>query len=69
MNHHACRYFCASRSGYQNLCQMTTQFKMRETMKCEGAATFADLEQYSAGLICLTGGEEGPLARGACTWR
>ena len=53
---------CASREGYQNLCQMITQFKMRETVKSEGAATREDLEQYAAGLICLTGGDEGPLA-------
>ncbi len=53
---------CASQVGYQNLCQLITRFKMRETTKAEGAATFEDLEEFSAGLICLTGGEEGPLA-------
>jgi error-prone DNA polymerase len=35
---------------------------MREATKTEGAATFDDLEEFSAGLICLTGGDEGPLA-------
>ncbi len=53
---------CASQVGYQNLCQLITRFKMRETTKAEGAATFDDLDEFSAGLICLTGGEEGPLA-------
>jgi error-prone DNA polymerase len=53
---------CTSRAGYQNLCQLITRFKMRETTKCEGAATLEDLEQYSAGLVCLTGGDEGPMA-------
>ena len=53
---------CSSRAGYQNLCQLITRFKMRETVKCEGAATLGDLQEYSGGLICLTGGEEGPLA-------
>jgi error-prone DNA polymerase len=53
---------CESRSGYQNLCQLTTQFKMRERTKCEGAATDQDLQQYAPGLVCLTGGDEGPLA-------
>src|ERR1700744_6124153 len=53
---------CASRSGYQNLCQLITRFKMRETTKAEGAATLEDLEEFSSGLICLTGGGEGPLA-------
>ncbi len=53
---------CASRQGYQNLCQMITRFKLRETGKHEGAAALSDMEQYAAGLICLTGGDEGPLA-------
>jgi len=53
---------CASRIGYQNLCQLITQFKMRESTKCDGAATFDDLGQYASGLVCLTGGDEGPLA-------
>jgi error-prone DNA polymerase len=53
---------CESRAGYQNLCQLITRFKMRERVKCEGAATFDDLQRYSAGLVCLTGGDEGPLA-------
>ena len=53
---------CESRIGYQNLCQLITRFKMREKTKCEGAATFDDLEQYALGLVCLTGGDEGPLA-------
>src|SRR5271155_2910945 len=44
---------CESREGYQNLCQLITQFKMRETTKSEGAATFHDLEQYASGLVCL----------------
>ena len=53
---------CASQTGYRNLCQLITRFKMREATKAEGAATLEDLEDFSAGLICLTGGEEGPLA-------
>ena len=28
---------CASQTGYQNLCQLITRFKMRETTKAEGA--------------------------------
>jgi len=32
---------------------------MREQSKGEGAATWADLQQYAPGLICLTGGDEG----------
>jgi error-prone DNA polymerase len=53
---------CASQVGYQNLCQLITRFKMREAIKAEGAATLEDLEEFSSGLICLTGGDEGPLA-------
>jgi error-prone DNA polymerase len=53
---------CASRVGYQNLCQLITRMKMREASKCEGAATVEDLEEFAGGLICLTGGDEGPLA-------
>src|SRR6516165_9947011 len=30
---------CASQTGYQNLCQLITRFKMRESTKTEGAAT------------------------------
>ena len=53
---------CESREGYQNLCQLITHFKMREPSKQEGHATCVDLEQYATGLVCLTGGDEGPLA-------
>jgi len=53
---------CESREGYQNLCRLITQFKMREKTKDEGAANFDDLQQYASGLVCLTGGNEGPLA-------
>ena len=53
---------CESGAGYQNLCQLITQFKMRESAKGDGAATIEDLQQYASGLVCLTGGDEGPLA-------
>jgi error-prone DNA polymerase len=53
---------CESRQGYQNLCQLITKFKMREAKKGNGAATFDDLSEYASGLVCLTGGDEGPLA-------
>jgi error-prone DNA polymerase len=53
---------CESREGYQNLCQMVTRFKLREREKCEGAARWEDLQEFSSGLVCLTGGDEGPLA-------
>lgn len=53
---------CETRQGYQNLCQLITRFKMRESTKQEGSAKLADMEEYGRGLICLTGGDEGPLA-------
>jgi len=53
---------CESQTGYQNLCQLVTKFKLREPAKSEGAATLLDLQQYASGLICLTGGDEGLLA-------
>jgi error-prone DNA polymerase len=48
--------------GYQNLCRLITRYKLREGTKAEGAATLADIEEHAEGLICLTGGDEGPLA-------
>jgi error-prone DNA polymerase len=53
---------CESRGGYQNLCQLITRFKMREPNKAEGAASLEDLREFHHGVVCLTGGEEGPLA-------
>jgi error-prone DNA polymerase len=51
-----------SAAGYQNLCRMITGYKLREGTKAEGSATLADIQEHSAGMICLTGGDEGPLA-------
>jgi error-prone DNA polymerase len=53
---------CETREGYQNLCQLITRFKMREITKQEGSAKISDLEEHASGLVCLTGGDEGPLA-------
>jgi len=52
---------CTSRMGYQNLCQLITRFKLRETPSAKVRLRLEDLEQYSPGLVCLTGGDEGPL--------
>ncbi len=51
-----------SATGYQNLCRLITRYKLREGTKAEGAATLADIGEHAEGLICLTGGDEGPLA-------
>jgi error-prone DNA polymerase len=53
---------CETREGYQNLCQLITRFKMREDTKQEGSAKLTDLAEYCKGLVCLTGGDEGPLS-------
>jgi error-prone DNA polymerase len=52
----------SSRVGYQNLCQLITRMKLRAERKEEGTALENELAQYAGGLICLTGGNEGPLA-------
>jgi error-prone DNA polymerase len=51
-----------SRTGYQNLCRLISAYKLRAGKKSEGAALFRDVEQHHEGLVCLTGGDEGPLA-------
>ena len=51
-----------TQTGYQNLCRLITRYKLREGCKAEGAALVADVEEFSEGLVCLTGGDEGPLA-------
>jgi error-prone DNA polymerase len=51
----------SSREGYTNLCRLITRMKLR-TAKGEGAVETGELEDFSGGLICLTGGDEGPLA-------
>jgi error-prone DNA polymerase len=51
----------SSRLGYQNLCRLITKMKLRAN-KGEGRVRARELEEYAAGLICLTGGHDGPLA-------
>jgi error-prone DNA polymerase len=50
-----------SREGYQNLCRLITKMKLRAP-KGKGDVSGAEVSACSRGLICLTGGEEGPLA-------
>ena len=49
-----------NRTGYQNLCRLLTESKLRAA---KGKATVSEeqLRRYSQGLVCLTGGEHGPL--------
>jgi len=50
-----------TRAGYQNLCRLITRMKMA-AHKGEGSVSANEVAEKSSGLICLTGGEEGPLA-------
>jgi error-prone DNA polymerase len=50
-----------SQEGYRNLCRLITRMKLR-ARKGEGHIESEELAELSSGLICLTGGEEGPLA-------
>ncbi len=52
----------ASRVGYQNLCRLITRMKLRVGRKEGACASRSDFIEHADGLICLTGGEEGPLA-------
>jgi error-prone DNA polymerase len=51
-----------TREGYQNLCRLLTRAKLRAP-KGKGAVTEDELALYSRGVICLTGGEHGPLTK------
>jgi error-prone DNA polymerase len=54
----------ATLEGYQNLCRIITNAKLRHGTKEEHVAIHSeeDFADKSAGLICLTGDEKGPLA-------
>src|SRR5579863_9377957 len=51
----------SSRLGYQNLCRLITKMKLRSA-KGKGAVREEELREHAAGLICLTGDDDGPLA-------
>jgi error-prone DNA polymerase len=51
----------SSRLGYQNLCRLITKMKLRAA-KGEGRVREEELQEHAAGLICLTGDDDGPLA-------
>jgi error-prone DNA polymerase len=51
----------SSAEGYKNLCRLLTRMKLRSE-KGKGAIRLEDAGEFSRGLICLTGGEEGLFA-------
>jgi error-prone DNA polymerase len=52
-----------TRQGYQSLCRLLSKIKLREECgnQHKAAATWEDVAEHAAGLVCLTGGDEGPL--------
>ncbi|HYJ85563.1 MAG TPA: error-prone DNA polymerase, partial [Pyrinomonadaceae bacterium] len=55
-----------NRTGYQNLCRLVTLMKLRVPKHAkpgECAVTPEELAAHAKGLICLTGGDDGPLAK------
>jgi error-prone DNA polymerase len=50
-----------TQKGYQNLCRLITRMKLRAA-KNEGCISAEEMAEHAAGLVCLTGGAEGPLA-------
>jgi error-prone DNA polymerase len=50
-----------SRAGYQNLCRLITRMKLR-AKKGEGHILGEEIRERGEGLLCMTGGREGPLA-------
>ena len=53
-----------SREGYQNLCMLITRAKLRDSAtKHHAPVRWAELPEFAAGLVALTGDEEGPVRR------
>jgi error-prone DNA polymerase len=50
-----------NRCGYQNLCRLLTRAHLRAP-KGESKIRWSELPEFAAGLVALTGDEEGPLA-------
>ena len=53
---------CASQTGYRNLSMLISSYKLAQRSKGDGIAPFRKVQQSAEGLVCLTGGDEGPLA-------
>jgi len=51
----------SSAEGYKNLCRLLTRMKLRAE-KGKGAIHLDEAKEFSAGLICLTGSDEGLFA-------
>ena len=53
---------CETQQGYQNLSMLISRYKLARKTKGDGVAGFRNVQEHAAGLVCLTGGDEGPLA-------
>ena len=53
---------CESQAGYRNLSMLISCYKLAQRTKGDGIATFRKVQEHAQGLVCLTGGDEGPLA-------
>ena len=53
---------CESQTGYRNLSLLISGYKLAQRTKGDGIASFRKVQQHAEGLVCLTGGDEGPLA-------
>ncbi len=51
-----------TRAGYQNLCRLITRAQLRAE-KNRSAVRWEELEEFSTGLVALTGDDEGPLVQ------
>jgi len=62
-----------SRTGYQNLCRLVTLMKIARAETCKAGGVCGsspdELAEYAEGLVCLTGGHDGPLAKALDTQR
>ncbi|HLH03390.1 MAG TPA: error-prone DNA polymerase [Bryobacteraceae bacterium] len=55
-----------NRTGYQNLCRLMTRTKFRSGLPgkaLDAYASEADFAEFATGLVCLTGGDEGEVAK------
>ena len=53
---------CESQKGYQNLSLLISKYKLAQKTKGDGIASLHNIQEHAEGLVCLTGGHEGPLA-------
>jgi DNA polymerase III subunit alpha len=55
--------YAQDQAGYENLCRLTSKAHLDHANDAEPQVSFADLQAHSVGLIALTAGGEGGLAR------